>query len=76
MTVDASKAGCGTVLIQNNLPCAYARMTFTETQCRYAQIEKELLAIVSDTFHQFVFGKKVVLGTDYVPLIIFFCKTS
>ena len=51
-------------------------MAFTDTQCRYAQIEKELLAIVVglEKFHQFVFGKKVIVETDRLPLINIFKK--
>ena len=66
VSVDASKSSCGAEILQNNLPCAYASMAFSETQCRYAQIETELLANVVgfDKFHQFIFGKKIIVETD------------
>lgn len=74
VSVDASKSGCGAVLLQDNLPCAYASMAFTDTQCGYAQIEKELLAIVvgMEKFYQFVFGRRVTVETDHQPLINIF----
>ena len=43
---DASKYGLGAVLLQERIPVAYASKAMTETEQRYAQIEKVLLAIV------------------------------
>ena len=42
----ASQFGLGTVLLQEGRPIAYASRALTDTECRYAQIEKELLAVV------------------------------
>lgn len=47
LQVDASEKGLGAVLYQDKGPVAYACKTMNETQQNYAQIEKELLAILS-----------------------------
>ena len=46
LSVDASSKGLGAVILQNNQPVAYASKALTESQQNYAQIEKEMLAIV------------------------------
>lgn len=76
MSVDASQNGLGAVLMQQNKPCAYASRSMTDTQKRYAQIEKELLAICFGVqkFHQYVYGKKFRVETDHKPLITIFKK--
>ena len=43
---EASQTGLGAVLMQNGRPIAYTSRALTETETRYAQIEKEMLAIV------------------------------
>lgn len=76
ISVDASQAGLGAVLLQKGRPCAFASKTMTETQTRYAQIEKELLAICFgvDKFYQYVYGKTFHVETDHKPLIAIFKK--
>jgi len=61
LSVDASKSGLGAVLLQEDKPAAYASRALTETEQRYAQIEKEMLAIVfgAERFHQYVYGREV-----------------
>ncbi|XP_008189883.1 uncharacterized protein LOC103311865 [Acyrthosiphon pisum] len=59
LSVDASKDGLGAVLLQNDYPVAYASKTLNDTQKQYAQIEKELLAILygCERFKQYIYGK-------------------
>ena len=49
---------------------AYASKTLTETQKKYAQIEKEMLGIVfgCSKFHDVIFGKTVTVETDHKPI--------
>eukprot|EP00731_Ephydatia_muelleri_P019266 Em0012g91a len=67
---DASNIGLGAVLLQENQPIAYASHALTDTEKRYAQIEKELLAIVYalEKFNQYVYGKTVQVESDHKPL--------
>ena len=76
LSVDASTTGVGAVLLQNNLPIAYASKAFTSSQKNWAQIEKEMYAIVfgSERFHQYIIGKTTVVESDHKPLIPIFNK--
>ena len=70
LQTDASGKGLGAVLLQDGLTVAYASRTMTTTQERYAQIEKELLAVVfaCERFHQYIYGKTVEVHSDHKPL--------
>ncbi len=46
LQVDTSKSGFRAVLIQSNMPVVYASKSLTLVEARFAQIEKELLAVV------------------------------
>ena len=74
---DASPDGLGCVLLQNGQPVAFASKTMTETEKRYAQIEKECLAIVyaRKKFNQYILGKSTKIETDHKPLEIIFKKS-
>lgn len=76
LQVDASQKGLGAVLYQDKGPVAYASKAMNDTQQNYAQIEKELLAIVfgCKRFHQYIYGKHVVIETDHKPLEAIFLK--
>jgi hypothetical protein len=67
---DSSQSGLGAALLQEGQPIAFASRSLTDTETRYAQIEKELLAIVfaCEKFHQYVYGNHVTVLSDHRPL--------
>ena len=46
LQVDSSQKGLGAVLMHDSQPIAYASKSLTDTKSRYANIERELLAVV------------------------------
>ena len=71
LSVDASSKGLGAVLLQNDHPIAYASRALTDTQQRYTQIEKEMLAVVfgCTKFHDYIYGMpNVEVESDHKPL--------
>ena len=62
--------------MQECRPVAYASRSLTETERRYAQIEKELLSVVfgCERFYQYLFAKQVTVYTDHKPLVAIFDK--
>ena len=66
---DASEKGIGAALLQEGQSLAYISRALTDTETRYAQIEKELLAIVyaCERFHQYTFGRQITILTDHRP---------
>ena len=73
---DASQSGLGAVLLQEGKPLAYSSRALTPTEKNYAQIEKELLAIVFsvEKWHQYAFGRPVFIQSDHKPLETIFNK--
>ncbi|CAG2188277.1 unnamed protein product [Mytilus edulis] len=67
---DASETGLGAAILQENQPIAYASRALTDTETRYAQIEKELLSVVFglQKFHQYTYGRNVYVTSDHKPL--------
>ena len=75
---DASGKGLGAVLLQDNKPVCYASQALTDIetlrhlsiQTRYAPIETEMLAVVfaCRKFHQYIYGRSVMIETDHKPL--------
>ena len=71
LSVDASSKGVGAVLLQNDRPVAYASKALTPSQENYAQIEKEMLAIVfgCERFHDYLYGQReMTVESDHKPL--------
>lgn len=73
--VDAGPTGLGAILSQEQGDkteiITYASRTLTETEQKYSQIEKELLAVVwaIQHFNIYLLGNKFTLHTDHKPLI-------
>ena len=73
---DASTYGLGAVLLQQQQhtqwkAVAYASSSMSDTERRYSQIEKEVLALVWSCrkFSNYILGKHIRLETDHKPLI-------
>ena len=68
--VDASLHGLGGALVQDGKPVAYASKALTPTEQCYANIKRELLAIVFgvECFHTYVYSQTFTLLTDHKPL--------
>ena len=67
----------GAILLQDEQPVAYASKALTKSQQNYAQIEKEMLAIVfgCTRFHEYIFGLRTVeIETDHKPLEMILTK--
>ena len=62
--------GLGAALMQNGQPIAYASRALTETQSRYGEIEKGMLAIFFsvEKFNDYTFDRKTIVHTDQKPL--------
>ena len=67
---DASMNGLGACLLQNHQPVAYASRSLTPTEVQYAQIEKEMPAIVfgMERFESYLYGRNVKVESDHKPL--------
>ena len=74
---DASKTGLSAVLLQEGQPVVYASRSLTETECRYSNIERELLGVVFglERLHHYTFGKPITVETDHQPLTSIWKKT-
>ena len=71
LSVDASTKGLGAAIIQDGGVVAYASRALTSTEQKYAQIEKEMLAVVfgCTRFHKLLYGKDdVTIESDHQPL--------
>ncbi|XP_008486716.1 uncharacterized protein K02A2.6-like, partial [Diaphorina citri] len=73
---DSSQNGMGCVLLQENQPVAFASRSLTDTEKSYPQIEKELLSILFSCkrFHNYIWGSKITVQTDHLPLVSIFKK--
>ena len=67
---DASKKGLGAVLLQESRPVMYMSRALTETEQRYSNTERELLAIVFalERLNHYIFGRTITVQSDHQPL--------
>ena len=72
LSADASSHSLGAVVLQGEKPIEFAAKSLTECQCRYSQIEKELLATLfaCKKFRYYCLGQEVIkVETDHLPLL-------
>ena len=64
---DASKRGIGCVMMQEGKPVCYASRSLSDTESRYSNIERKLLAACwcLERFNHYVSGKQVLIETDH-----------
>ena len=64
---DASQYDLGAYLFQKGKPVVYASRSLSPAECNYAQIEKELLAMVfaCQKFHNSIYGFQTKVQTDH-----------
>ena len=67
---DASLKGLGACIIQDGNPIAFASKSLTNTETRYANIKRELLAIIfgCEKFHTYLYSMSFTVETDHKPL--------
>ena len=67
---DASIRGLGACLIQNGRPIAFASKSLTDAETRYANIERELLAVIFAClrFNTYLQGRQFTVESDHKPL--------
>ena len=75
ISADTCSHGLGAVISQKTKqewqPVAYASQAMSETETRYTQIEKEVLAITlaCEKFSTYILGKHISIETDHKPLV-------
>ena len=74
--VDGLPRGSRAALLQANDLIAFASKSLTETESRYANIERVKLGIVFglERVHQYVYGRHVEVHTDHKPLESIYTK--
>ena len=75
LLVDASPIGLGAILTQRDDSSdlrivAYASRSLTDTESRYSQTEREMLAVVwaCEHFHLYIYGAEFTVLSDHTPL--------
>ena len=76
IAADASSFGLGVVVLQEEAPGDWKPVSFisqsmTSTECKYAQIEKEALAVTwaCERSSNYIVGKSITIETDHKPLV-------
>ncbi|CAB4002615.1 Hypothetical predicted protein, partial [Paramuricea clavata] len=76
IAADASSYGLGAVVLQEDEPDTWKPVSFisrsmTTTEARYAQIEKEALAVTwaCERSSNYIIGKTITIETDHKPLV-------
>ena len=69
--VDASPLGVAAILMQEGHVICYSSRALTETEQRYSQTDREMLAVVFgvEHFHMYVYGAEFDVITDHKPLL-------
>ena len=67
---DASLKGLGACIIQDGQPITFTSKSLMDTETHYANIERELLAILygCEKFHTYLYGRTFIVETDHKPL--------
>ena len=67
---DASFKGLGACIIQDGQPIASVSKSLMDTETCYANIKRELLAIVygCEKFHTYLYGRTFIMEMDHKPL--------
>ena len=67
---DASLKGLGACIIQDGQPIAFASKSLMDTETRYANIKRELLAIIygCEKFHTYLYRRTFIVETYHKPL--------
>ncbi|GFR65426.1 retrovirus-related Pol polyprotein from transposon 297 [Elysia marginata] len=70
LQVDASLQGLGATILQGGQPVAFASKALPDEETRYANIERELLAVVygCERFHTYLYGQSFIVESDHKPL--------
>ncbi|GFO18992.1 retrovirus-related pol polyprotein from [Plakobranchus ocellatus] len=68
---DASDYRLGSFLLQDGKPLGFTSRTLTVAERNYAQIEKELLAVIfgMKKFYHYIFARPARVFTDHKPLV-------
>ena len=83
IAADASSYGLGAVLLQEEEPGTWKPVSFisrsmTATESKYAQIEKEALAVTwaCERSSNYIIGKSITIETDHKPLVPLLTKRT
>ena len=76
LSVDSSSYGLGACLLQEERPVSYASRSLNSAEKNYAQIEKELLAILfgCTKYHQYIYTQSLLPWKSLLPLEYLFIK--